>query len=51
VSLTWNWDECYEVDGADKPALLDYLLTGRGRRLDETAVEQKIAAFRRSLGV
>jgi CRISPR-associated RAMP protein (TIGR02581 family) len=51
VALEWNWDDCYEVDGADRRTLLDYLLTGRGRRFDQATAEQKIIAFRRSLGV
>lgn len=56
VYLTWNWDECYEVDATDKIVLLDYLLTGQGRSLSNEqvrnkAIDDKIHAFRQSLGV
>lgn len=54
ISLTWNWDDCYEVDATDKSALLDYLFTGQGRKLGEAGeavVKGKVDAFRRSMGV
>jgi CRISPR-associated RAMP protein (TIGR02581 family) len=56
VALTWNWEQCYEVDEADKVGLLDYLLTGQGRSLGneqvrKEAIDGKITALRRSLGV
>jgi CRISPR-associated RAMP protein (TIGR02581 family) len=56
VALTWNWEQCYEVDEADKVGLLDYLLTGQGRSLGNEQVRKetidgKITALRRSLGV
>lgn len=49
VSLTW--DECWEVDGTNPTALLNYLITGEAKKLDPIALDDKISAFRRKLGV
>ncbi len=51
VTLRWDWERCYEVDGNDRTGLLDYLFGGRGRHLNKASSDDKIDAFRKSLGV